>query len=550
MRLTRPPSLRRDRLARPAGRAALAAACGICLWASFPPLGWWPAAVVGVAGFTLLVRTSHWRGALGLGYAFGVGFWVPLLSFLHDQIGIAAWAAVVIIESLWLAAQGLALHLTARLRWWPLAGALLWVVQEFARDRWPFGGFPWGRLAFGQAGGPLLHLAAVGGAPLVTFAVALAGGLLGYAVLHVRRPVLGIAAVAGIAVVAASPLAVGLPTAGTDSGGPASAVIAAVQGNVPRLGLAEFAQRRAVTSYHLAETQRLAALVQAGRLPRPDLVIWPENASDLDPRLDALSRATIDAAAQAVGVPLLVGAVLNGPGPNHVRNAAIVWSPQTGPGQIYIKRHLVPFGEYLPFRSLVTKLSSKFSLVPRDFVPGHRPGTLTAGPVRLADAICFEVADDAVVRQAVTGGGRILVVQTNNADYEQPGDSGSGGETAQQLAISRLRAVEHGRAVVVAATSGVSAMIAPDGRVLARTDVYTPALLDRRLPLRDPLTIADRLGPAPEWGLSAAGLLALLLAIAQLRWQKPRPQVEGTDDAAEIRPTSSTSPGATQPAAR
>jgi apolipoprotein N-acyltransferase len=202
-----------------------------------------------------------------------------------------------------------------------------------------------------------------------------------------------------------------------------------------------------------------------------------------------------------------------------VRNAAIVWSPTTGPGQTYIKRHLVPFGEYIPWRGFVTKLSGQFSLIPNDFVPGHAPGTLQAGPIRLADTICFEVADDTVVRQAVMGGGRagdsgrILVVQTNNADYEQKGDSGHGGETAQQLAIAQLRAVESGRAVVVAATSGVSAMIAPNGKILARTGVFTPGVLDRRLPLRDPLTLADRVGAWPEWILSAAGLLALAASI-------------------------------------
>jgi apolipoprotein N-acyltransferase len=129
-----------------------------------------------------------------------------------------------------------------------------------------------------------------------------------------------------------------------------------------------------------------------------------------------------------------------------------------------------------------------------------------------------------VVRQAVTGGGRLLVVQTNNASYEQQGNSGNGGETAQQLAIARLRAVEHGRAVVVAATSGVSAMIAPNGKVLARTGVFTPAYLDMRLPLRDPLTLADRVGQWPEWVLSVAALLALVMA-----WVRRRPD-QPTDD--------------------
>ncbi|HVV76874.1 MAG TPA: apolipoprotein N-acyltransferase [Mycobacteriales bacterium] len=518
-------------------RPATAVLAGVALWTAFPPLNWWPAAPLGVAAMALAVRGSRHRGAAGLGLLTGFGMWVPTVSFLQP-IGIDAWVAVVLVESLWFVLLGVALCLVGRLRWWPLAVGLVWVGQEFLRDRWPFGGFPWARLAFGQADGPLVRLAALGGAPLVSFAVALAGGLVAYLALEAARarrrwPV--VLACAGVALVGLGPLAIRLPTAGTSRhGAPSSAVVAAVQGNVPRLGLEEFAQRHAVTQDHLNETRVLAQKIAAGQLPAPAIVIWPENASDLDPRTDPVARAQVDAASAAVGVPMLIGAVVNGPGPNHVQNAAIVWSPVTGPGQMYLKRHLVPFGEYLPFRSVLTKLVGEFSLIPEDFVPGHRPGTLQVGPVRLADAICFEVADDAVVRQAVTGGGRLLVVQTNNASYEHKGDSGYGGETAQQLAISRLRAVESGRAVVVDATSGVSAMIAPDGRVLARTGVFRPAVLDMRLPLRDPLTIADRVGAWPEWILSGAAMVALVLAFLQYRGQRKQSGLDLTSRVIDV----------------
>jgi apolipoprotein N-acyltransferase len=506
---------------RPFARYAAALISGIAVWTSFPPLGWWPVGIVGVAGLTLTLRPDcRGRRTAGLGFVAGLGLWVPMMSFLRGY-GLDAWAAVALLESIWFLLLALGLRIALRTRWWPLSTALVWVAQEFARDRVPFDGFPWGRLAFGQANGPLVHLAALGGAPLVTFAVALAGGLLAYVVVTARPNPRAVLAAVGIAVIAAGPLAIELPTAGTSRGGaPSSVVVAAVQGNVPRLGLAAFAQRYAVTENHLAETKVLAAQIAAGAVPRPDFVVWPENSDDLDPRVDATSRAQIDAAAAAVGVPILVGAVLNGPGPTHVQNAGIVWSPTTGPGEIYLKRHLVPFGEYLPFRAILTKWFPKFRLIAKDFVPGHRPGVLTIGGIKVADAICFEVADDTVVRQAVTGGGRLLVVQTNNASYEHKGDGGNGGETAQQLAIARLRAVEHGRAVVVAATSGVSAMISPDGKILERTGIFTPAFLDMRLPLRDPVTIADRVGPWPEWILSLGGLAALLIGASTSRRAK------------------------------
>jgi apolipoprotein N-acyltransferase len=507
---------------RQLARYAAAAISGIAVWTSFPPLGWWPVGIIGVAGLTLTLRAPcRLRRSAGLGFVAGLGLWVPMMSFLRGY-GLDAWAAVALLESVWFLLMALALRVALRTRWWPLSTALVWVGQEFVRDRVPFDGFPWGRLAFGQANGPLVHLAALGGAPLVTFAVALAAGLLAYVAVTARPTTRALIAVAGVAVIAAGPLAIQLPTAGTSRGGaPSSVVVAAIQGNVPRLGLAAFAQRYAVTANHLAETKVLASNIASGASPRPDFVVWPENSDDLDPTVNAPSRRQIDAAAAAVGVPILVGAVLNGPGPNHVRNAGIVWSPTTGAGETYIKRHLVPFGEYLPFRSVLTKWFPKFRLIAKDFVPGHKPGTLTIGGVPIADAICFEVADDAVVRQAVTGGGRLLVVQTNNASYEHKGDSGNGGETAQQLAISRLRAVEHGRAVVVAATSGVSAMISPDGKILARTGIFTPAFLDMRLPLRDPETIADQVGPWPEWILSAGALIALIIGALANRTTKP-----------------------------
>jgi len=507
-------------LARPVGFLA----AGVAVWASFPPLDAWPLAIVGVAGFALLVRGAGMRMTLVGGWLFGLGTFVPMLSFLRG-IGYDAWFILAVGEALWFAVLAVALRLVQRAPAWPVAVALLWVGEEWLRDRVPFHGFPWGRLAFGQADGPLLPLAALGGAVALTLVTALVGALLAWAVVAVARrdaggwrrvaPVVATLVVAGGAGGGAE--LVDVPTSGTTAGGPSHVVIAVVQGNVPRLGLAEFAQRRAVTANHLAETQRLAADVSAGRLPKPDLVIWPENATDEDPFHDPIARSMIETAVQAVAVPILVGAVLDGPGPDHVRNAAVVWSPTTGPGQIYVKRHLVPFGEYLPGRSVLGDKIGRFSLIPRDFVSGDRPGVLQVGPVRLADVICFEVADDGVVRAAVTGGGRLLAVQTNNATYERVGDSGDGGETAQQLEMSRLRAVEHGRAVVVAATSGVSALIAPDGTVLQESGVYEPARLVADVPLRDPHTVADRLGVWPEHGLALAGLGWLVAVSAVVR---------------------------------
>jgi apolipoprotein N-acyltransferase len=266
-----------------------------------------------------------------------------------------------------------------------------------------------------------------------------------------------------------------------------------------------------VFANHVAATHDLAAAVRAGTAPKPDLVIWPENSSDMDPFGHLPVEFAIDAAVDDIGAPTLVGAVLDA-GPKHVRNVGIVWTPGKGPGEFYTKRHPVPFGEYLPLRPLVTALISRLDRVPRDFEAGHRPGVLDLGTTRIGDVICFEIAYDDLVRDVVRDGGRLLVVQTNNATY------GRTGQPEQQLAITRLRAVEHGRAVVVAATSGISAVIAPDGGLRHRTGEFTREVTVSAVPLLSDRTVADRVGAWPEAALSALAIAAGLLA-----WPRRQP---------------------------
>jgi apolipoprotein N-acyltransferase len=319
-------------------------------------------------------------------------------------------------------------------------------------------------------------------------------------------------AVAAVAVPAAGPPALRLGQAGDrptgEQGADRSVQLAAVQGNVPEAGLDFNAQRRAVLDNHVRATLALAEAVRAGRTPRPDLVVWPENSSDIDPLVNADASAEIYQAAAAVGVPVLVGAVLDGPG-NTVLNAGIVWTPGAGPTARYLKQHPVPFAEYIPYRSFFRIFSDKVDLVTRDFAPGHAVGVLPMGPARVGDVICFEVAYDDLVRDTVRAGADLLVVQTNNATF------GYTAESTQQLAMSRLRAIESGRAVVQISTVGVSGLIRPDGSLLDRSGLFTTDVLAGRLPLRTGLTVATRVGEAPEIALSALG--CILVAAAAIR---------------------------------
>ena len=488
---------------------------------SFPPWGWWPLAFIGVAAFALTVRNRPMKAAYGLGLAYALGFLLPLLVW-SKVAGLDAWIILTISQSLILAMIGPFNALAQRLRFSPLWIAGAWVVEEAIRDRVPFGGFSWGRLAFSQSSSPLTGLASLGGAPLMTFAVALGGGLLAVAVRNLRvgevargwRPAVALGALTGMLVVVFGGLLIPRPTAAQDG----RVTVAAIQGNVPRTGLDALGQKRAVTRNHVAETLALAAQVKAGKVADPDLVIWPENSSDLDPFIDDTDAQLLDQASAAIGRPILVGAVLDGPGAGHVRNTGLLWGANGYLGQMYVKRHPVPFAEYLPGRSVIQKIVTRYAHdQPNDFVKGKTAGLFNIpGPTRtyrIGDVICFEVAYDGLVRSVVDKGAQLIVVQTNNASF------GRSGETYQQLAMGRIRAVEHGRTVVVAATSGLSAIISPDGSLMARSTLFTAQSLVTSVPLRTSITVADRIGGWSELVLVVLGALGLLSAV---RWSQTR----------------------------
>jgi apolipoprotein N-acyltransferase len=515
----------------------MAIAGGLALWLAFPPFGLWPLAAVGPLALALISCGRSAKAGAALGLLLGAAFFLPLLTWTGVFVGDLPWIALSLAQAGFYAGMGAGTALVSRLPAAPVWMAALWVAQEALRSRIPFGGFPWGRLGFSQADGPFASLAAYGGVPLVTFAVALTGTLLAAALASAagwwrqperrssatrRRIASGVAAV--LAVPAVGVLA-WLPLAGYQltAGGPVSTV-AVIQGNVPRSGLDFNAQRRAVLDNHVQETLLLADRVAAGQTPRPDVVIWPENASDIDPYVNQDAAKAIDRAARAIKAPILVGAVLEGPG-RYLTNAGIVWDPVTGPGERYAKRHPVPFGEYMPARGFFRLFSDQVDLLRRDFKPGTEAGVLDIGGVRIGDVICFEVAYDSLVADVVDGGASLLVVQTNNATF------GYTAESEQQLAMSRLRAIEHGRTVLVAATSGISAVVAPDGTVVDRSQLFQPWVFIGALAQRTQMTVATRLGALPEGALAV--MAAAAVAAALVRRSRPVPSPDHAPLSAE-----------------
>lgn len=541
---------------------------GLLLCASFPTLNWWWGAVVAAAllGWVLTHPGTTPVGGLGYAYLFGLAFYLPLLPWVGLLVGSIPWLALASISALFPAVFGLSAVLVRRLPGWPIWFALLWAALEWLKSVVPFGGFPWGLVAFGQTHGPFLPLVQIGGVALLSMAIMLVGFSATAIALEIAKwwhsghPARGAAEPADSE---PAPPAVVLPGvciclvlfaavivwpqvrhSGTGSGGEPSVTVAVVQGNVPRLGFEFNEQRRAVLDNHVHETLALADDVRAGAAPQPQFVIWPEDSSDIDPLVNPDAALEISQAAAAIGAPILIGSVLEVPGrppeDPHYTNTMIVWNPGDGPADRHDKEIVQPFGEYLPMPWLFKHLSGYAgragSMVPR---PGSDVVHMAGVPVGVAT--CWEVIFDRVPRQAVLAGAQLLAVPANNATFNKT-------MSEQQLAFAKVRAVEHDRYVVVAGTTGISAVVAPDGGELARTDFFQPAYLDMQVRLKTKLTPATRWGPLLQWVMVAAAGAVILAGIRHNGWF-PRPiRLRSRSSGRSIRPSkkAGTTPG-TQP---
>ena len=504
----------RDPAFRARWAAPLAIAGGLAGVLAFPRFGFWPAAFVSVAMLSVAVDGRPARTGAWLGYLYGAAFLLPLVHWTGVYVGPVPWLALCAGFAAFFAVLGAALPVLVRLPVAPAWAGTAWVLEEALRDRLPFGGFPWGRLAFSQAESPVRWFAALGGAPFVTFVVAAGGAGLAHAALtlirfpappaHARGRTLGRwrgeagtwrAVAGGLAV------ALGVPLLGAvlawpldpGSGGPQE-TIAVIQGGLPEDGIAFEDRAQQVLDNHVAAdadtgprgARRHRAPAQSGRSGRRTP---PTSTRSTTPA--PMRRSSGRSGPSAFRC--WSARSWTAPGPTHRRNVGILWSPTTGPGAQYVKRHPVPFGEYVPLRGLAEWVSSDAKTVTRDMVGGHGNGLLRGGPVPIGDVICFEVAYDGLVRSSVAAGARLIVVQTNNATF------GRTAETYQQLAMGRFRAVETGRTVVQAATTGSSAIIGPDGRSAPGPGSCTrrPSWCDGSRCARG-TTLADRLGAWPE----------------------------------------------------
>jgi apolipoprotein N-acyltransferase len=479
-------------------RLGIALAAGLLAGFSFPPFDLGPLIAVAIAVLLWTWRDARPRHAALYGLAFGLGCYGVVLEWVR-YFGAVAIVPFVLAMALTVALAGAVVaFLAGRGIASPLVTAATWVVIEAARGRVPLGGFAWADVGIALHDlSPARALASFGGVPLVSFVtVALAGFLLDAAVAwrgHARRALaLASVGVAGMLVVSA--LAAVTRYEARETG---HLRVAMLQGDDEELTLSQQTEQL-LTDDHLA----LAAKLRG----RYDLIVFPEGALDSDPQLDPDLRRELTAVARAHDASVLVNARTPA-GDGHSFNSNLVYDPDGRYEGTYSKQHLVPFGEYVPWRDQLSFIG-ELRQIPYDFEAGDRTVIFRAGGRPIGTVICFESAFGPLVRQFVRDGAQAIVVSTNNRSYHRSGNS------EQHLANSQMRAAETARPVLQASVSGISAVIDPDGTVRDTTGLFEKAIVSTRIATTAGETPFVRFGDWIVWlsliTLAGATVAALL----------------------------------------
>ncbi len=487
---------------RPSSKLSGAAAAlvgGALVGLSLPPIGAWP---VGVAGLGLVLASfaQPWKRRLLAGFLAGLGQFSIGLAWAI-QFNDAGYVALVILESGLLALAALLVP-----RRGPLflpAGASLLALFEWARDSWPFGGLPLGSAALGQTGGPFQFAARLGGPILVVFAAALAGGGIvrllllagsrrGGGSYQALACLVGAAALAGAGGVAAS----GVPA------GARRLSVALVQGGGRRGLTALQVPPSLVFDAAVRETTKVSG--------HPSLILWPEDVVGLgaEPFKGSRAEAVLEAIAQRHRATLVAGVTYD-VGRTRFRNEVVAISPAGRLVATFEKVHRVPFGEYVPLRGLFKHLAN-LKAVPRDAIPGHGSGLIRTPAGNFAVLVSYEVFFANRGRSGVRAGGRVILVPTNTSSYSNDQ------APSQEIAASRLQALEEDRYLLQVAPTGYSAVVSPSGVVSHRSRLSRPDVIETSVPMLSATTPYADLGELPTLlGAGAVAALGWLLAFGR-----------------------------------
>lgn len=506
-------------------------AAGVLVALSLPPFGFWPLAWVGLGALTAALPGRPWRSRVVLGAGLGLGMYVPGLYWVHE-FSIPGYIALVVISALY-AVVAVALTPTGRFRYIAVALPCLFVVSDWARDHFPLGGFPLGGIPLGQASGPLRPVLRLGGSLALTGLTVLIGvavAALARLVYRIwtRRAVTRLVGAATAGLVAAGVL---LPLAGalspSGAGGHLPPLrVALVQGGGPRGTRAIHTDPQVVFDRHLQASVAIKDPV--------NLVVWPEGVLQSHRNFrDTVDAADIAGLAQALHATMLVGVEQDVP-VNRFLNEVVAWGPSGRIVGHYVKNHLVPFGEYIPDRALVSRFFN-VSDVPYNAIPGHGPGFLRTPAAPLAVMISYEVFFDSRARGGVRAGGQVLVVPTNTASYR------STQVPTQEVAADRMRAVETGRWLVQVTPTGYATVVNPDGAVLRRSHLGQQVVVTATVGRRTGMTVFDDIGETPVLYLAGVGYLVVAAASLRRRRSVGRPDDDAGDaDEEPDRPLSGT----------
>jgi len=455
---------------------ALAAGVALCL--SLPPFGFWPLAALGLVLLDHLVADQPARRRFARGWLVAMACFVPSLSWMTALTAPGYLVACALYAAM--LATGVAASPPGRGRWLALAGT--WTMAELVRWSWPFGGVPLANLAIGQVAGPLAPVLRVGGALLLLVVTVLTGQAAAAAWRRAWLPAMGLGAVVAVIV--------GVSTAAPHGREVGRAEVALVQGG------GEQGTRKSDTGVIDVFERHVAAT--AGVEPPVDLVVWPEDVIDTQvPFVDDPWADVVGGLAREIDAPMVVGTVEDA-GPERFRNGAVLLDRDGEVVQRYDKVHRVPFGEYVPFRSLLEPLAGD-ALPDRDAVIGQRPNQLDVpGAVgRVVAPISWEIFFADRTREGVEAGARLVLNPTNGSSF-----TGTIVQT-QQVASSRMRAIESGRWVLQVAPTGFTAVVDHHGRVLERSAVSEERVIQQAVALREGLTLYTRWGNGPGLVLAA-----------------------------------------------